>query len=139
VKSVEVRGWDRAKNQKIREIAKLGDADVKINQDLHGLINRAECEPREEIVDKEPMKTAAQARQRAVALLCDKLKDLVTAVGHTVGLPDLRAGQKVRIRGVGARFSGTYFVTETEHTFDEKGYVTQFTARREEPEEAGSP
>ncbi len=139
VKSVEVRGWDRAKNKAIREIVKLDDAGIKINKDLHGLITRAECEPREEVVVKEPMRTPAQAKQRALAKLSEKLKELVTAKGITVGLPDLRAGQKVRIRGVGARFSGTYFVTDTEHTLDDKGYFTKFGARREEPEEAGGP
>ena len=49
----------------------------------------------------------------------------------TVGLPDLRAGKRVRVVGLGKRFSGLYFVTKTTHTIDDSGYQTQFTARRE--------
>jgi phage protein D len=56
----------------------------------------------------------------------------VTAQGTTVGLPDLRAGQRVRIKGVGSHFSGTYFVTDTTHTITDAGYTTHFSARRED-------
>ena len=56
----------------------------------------------------------------------------MTATGTCVGLPDLRTGQRVRIKGVGSRFSGTYFVTETTHTIGDQGYSTNFTARREQ-------
>ena len=66
-------------------------------------------------------------------VLSDRLKQLVEATGTTVGLPDLRAGTKIRIRGLGARFSGRYFVTKTTHTLDASGYRTKFTARREAP------
>ncbi|HEX6322440.1 MAG TPA: hypothetical protein VFZ36_01840, partial [Vicinamibacterales bacterium] len=65
-----------------------------------------------------------------------RLKQLVEASGTTVGLPNLRAGQRVRIVGLGARFSGTYFVIKTTHTINNSGYVTKFTARREEGEPA---
>jgi len=44
----------------------------------------------------------------------------------------------VKVRGVGARFSGVYFVTESTHTIDEKGYSTRFKARREQPEEGAA-
>ena len=56
----------------------------------------------------------------------------MTAAVTTVGLPDLRAGRRVVIKGVGAHFSGTYFVTDSTHTINEQGYTTQFNARREE-------
>jgi hypothetical protein len=38
----------------------------------------------------------------------------------------------VAITGIGARFSGLYFVTATTHTIDDSGYVTEFNARRED-------
>jgi anti-sigma regulatory factor (Ser/Thr protein kinase) len=66
-------------------------------------------------------------------LLDDRLHQLVEANGTTVGLPDLRAGQTVHIRRLGARFSGKYFVTKTTHTLDDNGYRTKFTAQRIAP------
>ena len=61
------------------------------------------------------------------------MKQMVTVNGTTVGLPDLRAGSKLQIDGVGARLGGQYFVTETTHGFSDSGYTTRFKARREEP------
>jgi len=51
----------------------------------------------------------------------------------TIGLPDLRAGLHVEILNVGARFSGVYFITETEHTINDSGYITKFKAQRDDP------
>ncbi len=54
----------------------------------------------------------------------------VTATGSTIGLPDLRAGVGVRIDGLGARYDGSYFVTETTHSFTGAGYRTRFVCER---------
>ena len=59
-------------------------------------------------------------------------KNLVTGSGSTVGLPELRAGRPVYIRGLGRRFSGRYLVTSSTHALGDSGYTTQFEARMEE-------
>ena len=69
----------------------------------------------------------------AKAILLARSNDLVKASGTCVGLTDLRAGQRVRIAGLGARFSGEYFITDTTHTINDSGYITKFNGRREEP------
>jgi len=38
----------------------------------------------------------------------------------------------VQIEGLGVRFSGTSFATETTHTIGDSGYTTKFNARRED-------
>ena len=38
----------------------------------------------------------------------------------------------IDIGGVGERFSGRYFVTDTTHAVGDSGYTTQFGCRREE-------
>lgn len=135
VRSVTVRSLNRETNRPINERITLEDSGLQVNQDLWPLLERRErCLEREEIVVDEPQFTEAQARRRAIALLSDRLKQLVEAQGTTVGLPDLRAGQRVRIVGLGRRFSGEYFVTKTTHTIDDGGYQTKFTARREKGE-----
>lgn len=133
VKSVEVRSWNRQTNRAIRAKVDLKSPDIKVNADLLPLLTQPGAQPREEVVANEPQPTPQQAQRRALALLSDRLKEMVTAQGTTVGLPDLRAGQKVRIKGVGSRFSGVYFVTDTTHTIADAGYTTRFSARREEP------
>ncbi|MFB9240319.1 phage late control D family protein [Massilia antarctica] len=135
VKSVEVKGWNRQTNKAIKKKVDLRHPDIKINRDLLHLLDQDGCKPREEVIVDEPQYTPEQAERRALAVLSEKLKQMVEATGTTVGLPDLRAGRRVRIKGLGARFSGIYFVIKTTHTINDSGYLTKFTARREQGEE----
>jgi phage protein D len=131
IKSVTVNGWNRSTKKPITGKASLDDPKFKLNRDLHKLLGN--CDAREERVVDEPVFTQKQADERAKAILLDRSKELVKASGTCVGLPDLRAGQRVRIAGLGARFSGEYFVTDTTHTISDSGYITKFNARREDP------
>lgn len=133
VASVTVNGWNRRTKEQISVRVGLENLREQRNRDLHRLLLEQACaEPREEIVVNEPVFTEREARERALAILNDQQKVMVTASGATVGLPELRAGRKVKIAGLGARFSGTYFLTQTTHTIGSEGYTTQFQARRED-------
>ena len=137
VASVTVRGWHRTRRTPISRTVTLDDERLTVNRDLHRILNA--CEAREELVVDEPVFTNCEARERAIAILLDQTKQMVTADAKVVGLPDLRAGQIVRITNLGARLSGTYFVTKTTHTIDDNGYVTSFTCRREQYQGGGTP
>ena len=131
VRSVTVRGWHRTRKDLITRTVTLDDPRITVNQDLYRLLNG--CDPHEEIVVDEPVFTEGQARERAIAILRDQARQIVTAEGVKVfGLPDLRAGQVVVINGVGARLSGEYLVTKSTHTIDDGGYITTFDCRREQ-------
>lgn len=130
--SVTVRGWDR-KTKKVIE-ATVKWSDLKINRDL-GDVEQS-FNQREEIVADKPVYNQAQAKALATDILKNQLKEMVKGSGSTVGLPDLRAGRKIFIAGLGERFSGTYFVTDTSHTIGDSGYQTTFNARREEEGQA---
>lgn len=134
VASVTVMGWDRRRDERIKETVRLSDAGVDVNADLYRLLRD---DGREEVVTREPVNNAKEARARARAILLERVRGLVTASATTIGLPDLRAGQHVEIAGVGSRLSGTYFVTSTTHKIDDQGYTTKFDARREETGGAG--
>jgi phage protein D len=130
VRSVTVNGWDRRANRPIRETATLDDRALNRNEDLSRLLQR--CDPREEEVVDKPVFTPREARELARSILRDRQRQIVKASGTTIGLPRLRAGSKIEILGLGARFSGSYFVTETTHSLSDSGYTTRFKARREE-------
>lgn len=131
IKSVTVHGWNRSTKQPITGRASLDDPKSKLNRDLYKHLEN--CDAREERVVDEPVFTQDEADERARGILLERSKDLVKASGTCVGLPDLRAGQRVRIAGLGARFSGEYFITDTTHTISDAGYITKFNGRREEP------
>ena len=134
--AVEVRSRNRDTDEAIRERVTLDDVD-DVNSDLHDIVRgsgpRAADFAREHVITDQPQHDAAQGRRTATDTLRKRLQELVEATGTTVGLPDLRAGLTLRIVGLGARFSGNYFVKKTTHTFDAGGYRTKFTARREAP------
>jgi len=130
--SVTVRGWDRRTKKVIEETVKW--SDLKINRDL-GDIDQS-FNQREEIVADKPVYNQAQAKALATDILKNQLKEMVKGSGSTIGLPDLRAGRKVYVDGLGDRFSGTYYVTDTTHAIGDSGYQTTFNARREEEGDA---
>lgn len=131
IKTVTVHGWNRSTKQPITGRASFDDPKLKLNSDLYKQLET--CDPREERVVDEPVFTQKEADERARAILLERGKDLVKASGTCVGLPELRAGRRVQIAGLGVRFSGEYFITDTTHTIGENGYITKFNARREQP------
>lgn len=58
----------------------------------------------------------------------------IHASGITDGSPQLIAGVKLKILGVGNVFQGTYSVTESKHTYDmTHGYKTKFVCAKDLP------
>jgi phage protein D len=134
LQSVTVRGWDRKTKKPIEGKATLDDVK-SINADLRAVARAAN---REDVITEEAIQTPQQAKDRAQKILEQRQRELVDATGTTVGLPDLRAGRVLVIRGTGQPFDGQYFVHETTHTINDSGYRTSFKAHREQPEPNGS-
>jgi phage protein D len=130
ISSVTVRGWDRQNNKLIEKKKSWSDLVTDPNEkkrlDLIGqALNRGE------IITNQPVRTDAEADQKATDILTRQLREMVKASGVTVGLPELRAGRKVEIQGLGDRYSGVYYVISTTHTINDSGYRTTFEARRD--------
>jgi phage protein D len=136
VGKVTVRGWDAVKKKAIAVTVDRSDLETKGVGKKGGQpeIERAFNE-REEVIVNRPVANEEEARLLARRTLENNAKELVTASGSVVGLPDLRAGCAVQVSGVGARFSGRYFVTATTHTIGDGGYTTRFECRREDLKE----
>ena len=67
-----------------------------------------------------------EAAVLARSVLLKALQGLYEGSGQCLGMPTLRAGDMLEIKGVGKRFSGTYLVGKVTHTIDGGGYQTQF-------------
>lgn len=79
------------------------------------------------LIEFEPVLTLARQVSRADKNRKTSRKRLeVTASGKAIGIPELRAGTLIEIRGEGKRFSGHYFVNATIHTIGDSGYTTSF-------------
>jgi len=136
VNKVTVRGWSPDRKTPITESATR--ADIKGEGVVHpSELDLAEPAIAEEISVDRPVGSAGEAKDMAKQILKQKASELVTVKAKTIGLPDLRAGSKVQLLGLGERFSGKkktpylFLVTETTHTIGDGGYTTDFTARME--------
>jgi len=77
-----------------------------------------------------PVADQAEARALAEALADTTRPWQITGTGTCIGRPDVRAGEPVRIEGLGTRFSGEYAVTAATHTYQpSSGYRTEFCVR----------
>lgn len=133
VKKVTVLGWDRVKKTAVR-----GEATIAANgADLPALTrDLARANGREEVVTDHPVTSDHQAKALAAELLHSIASRLVEVEGVVIGLPDLRAGRRVRIERVGPHLDGNYFITSTKHVVNDTGYRTMFKARLEGTQEA---
>ena len=77
-----------------------------------------------------PISSQDEADQIARSIYNELSMKFLTGSGSTIGLPDLRAGRFVELAGLGTRFSGRYYVTQTTHTLSDSGYETRFTVER---------
>ncbi|MEV6304239.1 hypothetical protein AB0M02_32870 [Actinoplanes sp. NPDC051861] len=132
VGKVVVNAWDgvtkaaltgRAERSQVRLTTAGSAAAQRAAEDSFG--------DREEIVSDASVKTQEEADQRALAVLRENAKKMLTATGSVVGLPGLRAGAVVEIDKVGSRFRGRYVLTSTTHTIGGGGYTTGFECRHE--------
>jgi phage protein D len=129
---VIVRYWNPQKKTKFEGIATRADmaqdgvidpsADFGVQQGP--LAKKTELVTNLVVQSDDEAKTAAKRRFRILA------QGLIEGKGKTVGLPDLRSGNKIQIAGLG-RYSGLYHVTSTTHSMGEGGYTTEFSGRME--------
>jgi phage protein D len=133
VKKITVLGWDRVRKAPVR-----GEATIEADgADMPATVRAlARANGREEVVTDHVVTTDQLAKARAVELLHSVASRLVEVEGVVVGLPDLRAGRRVRIERVGPHLTGNYFVTSTKHVVNDTGYRTTFKARLEGSQEA---
>ena len=73
---------------------------------------------------EEPL-TPTSIPRKLVSELIPQLNKRLTATGTCVGDPRIRAGDVLRIEGVGEEFGGLYRVTAVTHTLDGGGFRTQ--------------
>jgi phage protein D len=136
IAKVVVRGWNplgTGDDRRIEGQATIQDLNPQLpDPQLLSSIDSALAETQEVVVD-DPIRSQDEANRIARGILESKLKDLVTGRGSTVGLPDLRAGRSIVIKGLGPRYSGSYVITETTHTIGSGGYGSDFSARLEGP------
>lgn len=133
VGKITVRGWDQRLKQAIVATADAKDlpnAGKKTGGKSGPEEAAKSMEGKHDVVVDAQVSTQDEARRLAVALLAERAAQYITGTAESIGLPDLRPGDNVEMKGLGKRFDGPYYVTNVEHVINESGYRTKFSVRR---------
>ncbi len=129
---IEFRGWDPNRKESIASRSRRGDEAVIAQGNQQTGFEYATQGFRDSsaaIID-EPLVDDSDAANLARAAYRRSLRNFISGDGAAVGNPRLRAGRTVRLLGLGAKFSGVYYMVSTRHHFSAMGYETSFKARR---------
>jgi uncharacterized protein involved in type VI secretion and phage assembly len=127
VTKVQVRGWNVMSKQEV-----FSNAQSSKMSPTNGIgspeSQAAKFSATTQYVEvHQPIETVAEADKLAKSLIAEIDSGFIEAVGTTFGTANLVAGIKVTLSKLGARFSGTYFVTSAVHTYSNvTGYDTHF-------------
>lgn len=127
-RGLRVRSSSPTSNQAIEMEVATGSEDRWDNDGITAsqLAENMERETRDEEIQCSDKK---EAEIRAKAMLNQQSDNLVTGNCKIIGTPELEIGQMIKIKGVGKRFSGDYFVTNVTNEISSSGYLTNFSVR----------
>lgn len=130
VDEVLVKDWDAGKQETITGRAQKGRLYPQIGDKKDGATWAGDGfgQGRLVVVDQ-PVVSQAEADALAAARLDEISGAFVQAEGYALRRPDIRAGQMVKLEGLGKRFSGDYLVTGATHRYAPEGFHTTFTMR----------
>lgn len=129
VNEVEVRGWDPKQKREVvgRATNGQGAPQIGISQPGAAIAQQAWGQAKIAIVDQF-VRSPAEADALAQATLDSLASAFVEAEGSCIPNPDIVPGRQVKIKGVGSRFEGTYYVTQVTHIWTQaQGMMTHFT------------
>lgn len=131
VGKVTVRGWDPHTKKAISYTAGPDDLPGASGGGTSGpRTAQDKLDDKQDLVVDEPVTSEQEARDLAISLLRERASRFNTGSGRVIGLPDLRPGDNVALKGLGKRFDGTYEVKKVEHTLGSAGYQTAFDVKR---------
>jgi phage protein D/phage baseplate assembly protein gpV len=131
-------GWDVQKKERIEKKVTSGAkptpaSEIGISEKGSAAVKKAfSSAPTAVIENFAPIMNYADAYAQAV--FDDAESQFITAEGECLqGDPRLLAGKKVKVEGVGTRFSGSYYVTEARHVWQGGLYQVQFNVTGNTP------
>jgi phage protein D len=132
VTELGVTGWDVANKEALDAVADDMGSSYHVFGGVTGsdLIDVVYGDRPLRLVRQVPLAND-EARMLAEAQFLARAYRFVVGDGEAEGLPDLRAGKTVSLRGLGPWFDGLYHLVNVRHTYDqERGYRTAFAVER---------
>jgi phage protein D len=132
VSKVTVRAWHPKDGRLIEKTAERGKLSEQAGKGKNAaqVLQESLGGEKEEIITNEHVSSDEEAERLAAAVLASRSYAFITGQGQSIGLPALRAGINIELSGLGRRFDGNYYVTDSSHRIDGGGYTTSFNVRK---------
>ncbi len=131
VEEVIVQGWDAKKKEEVISRSTTGEERPMGGSASGPVTVRDAFGQTGSVAVDMPVQSQAEADKLAGGWFSEMALRYVVGEGVCIGRPDLRPGCLVEIEGIGRRFSGSYYVTSTEHAYTtSSGYRTSFSVKR---------
>lgn len=134
--SVRVFGWDAKGKKKVSAEARPNDqlkqgGMQQTGSNITG--KQLELDRFSAVIVDAPISSIDEANAIATGLMNDIGYQFQEADGTCTGNPEIRAGRKIELKGLGERFNGNYFVTSAQHIYDSSGYRVEFSISGRQP------
>ena len=129
VSSVEVRGWDPAKQTVISGEANTNSNTMGGTQSGAQIAEDAFGESVQVIVDN-----TVKSQEEADNMASERFREIglnyICGDGRCLGDTNIRTGKIIELKSVGEKLNGKYYVVGTKHELSKGGYVTSFRVKR---------
>jgi len=130
VSKVEVRGWDINTKKEIVGTAQAGEEPGRAQGRQSGAeVLKNVCKEQAELKVRESVFSKQEAKRRADAILKERSELFVQGSGESIGMPEIRAGTYIELKGMGQLFSRSYYIQSCTHTINSSGYRTTFKTK----------
>ena len=129
VSEVTVRGCSEARAVIVGR-ARRGSEEARERDESSGgdMVEDQYGTVEERIMDR-PVFTQQEADTLARSILNRLSEGLITGRAECIGIPELRAGENIKLEGLGTKFSRKYYIAGTTHTISNSGYSTSFNIK----------
>ncbi|HVE86947.1 MAG TPA: hypothetical protein VND93_29025 [Myxococcales bacterium] len=129
---LKVRGWSpKDKKEVVGQAAQGDEVSTMGGQDSGAALANTAFGAAPVLVSSTPVLAQAEADQLAKAGFNRAALELIAGDGVCSGRTDLRPGTVIKLDGLGARFSGQYYVKSTSHCYTPRSaYQTSFVVWR---------
>lgn len=83
----------------------------------------------EEHITDSPVSSQQEADTLTSSMLNRQSEGLISGTAECIGLPEIRAGENIRLEGLGRKFSRRYYIESARHTISSSGYNTSFNVK----------
>jgi phage protein D len=126
VSEVSVRGWDpNAKKEIVGKAKSMSASEGKSGGEM---VTKLYGKVEQRITDR-PVYSQQEADTLARALFNKLSVGLVRGNAECIGIPEIRAGGIIILKGLGQKLSQKYFIEKSSHNISGSGYRTTFSVR----------